>query len=129
MCYNTALTRVVDKHAPLMTKIITVVPDAHWFDAEYANLRKLRRKAEKKYRKSHLEANKKAYKCLRKQAVNVVFDKKQELVSDKLEQGSSKTLYAVVNELIDSKKEVVLPKSESNVLLANEFQLFFREKI
>ena len=59
----------------------------------------------------------------------MAFDKKKKLVSDKLEQGSSKTLYAVVNELIDSKKEVVLPKSESNVLLANEFQLFFREKI
>ena len=92
MCYNTALTRVVDKHAPLMTKMITVVPDAPWFDVEYANLRKLRRKAEKKYRKSHLEADKKAYKCLRKQAVNMAFDKKKKLVSDKLEQGSSKTL-------------------------------------
>ena len=34
-----------------------------------------------------------------------------------------------MNELIDSKKEMVLPKSESNVLLANKFQVFFREKI
>jgi hypothetical protein len=94
-----------------MTKMITVVPDAPWFDVEYANIRKLRRKAEKKFRKNHLVADKKAYKCLRKQTVNMVFDKKKKLVSDKLEQGSSKTLYAVVNELIDDKKEVVLPKA------------------
>ena len=127
--YNTSLAHVVDKHAPVLTKTITVVPDAPWFDAEYANLRKLRRKAEKKYRKSNLETDKKVYQCLRKQTVNLAFEKKKQLVSDKLQHGTSKTLYAVVNELIDSKKQVVLPKSESDVSLANKFQVFFREKI
>ena len=127
--YNAALAQVVDKHAPLLSKTISVVSDAPWFDAEYANLRKLRRKAEKKYRKSHLDADKKVYLALRKQSINLAFEKKKNLVSNKLEQGSSKTLYAVVNELIDKKKEAVLPKCESEDALANKFQVFFREKI
>ena len=109
--YNTALAEVVNKPAPIFSKTITVAPDAPWFDAEYSNLRKLRRKAENKFRKSHLDADKKVYQSLRKQAVNLAFDKKKQYVSTKLEQGSSKTLYAVVNELIDNKKQAVLPKA------------------
>ena len=127
--YNTALTNVVNKHAPILSKTITIVPDAPWFDAEYRNLRKLRRKAEKKFRKSQLDTDKKVYQSLRKQAVNLAFDKKKQFVSSKLEQGCSKTLYAVVNELIDNKKQAVLPKAESDASLANKFQIFFREKI
>ena len=127
--YNTALAEVVNKHAPILSKTITVVPDTPWFDAEYSNLRKLRRKAEKKFRKSHLDADKKVYQSLRKQAVNLAFDKKKQYVSTKLAQGSSKTLYAVVNELIDNKKHAALPKAESDASLANRFQTFFREKI
>ena len=68
------------------------------------------------------------YQTLQKQSVNLAFEKK-ELVSSKLQQDSSKTLYAVVNELIDNKKKAVLPNSESDALLANKFQVFFREKI
>ena len=72
--YNTALTEVVNKHAPILSKTITVVSDAPWFDAEYANLRKLRRKAEKRYRKSHLDADKKVYQFLRTQAVKLAYE-------------------------------------------------------
>ena len=54
---------------------------------------------------------------------------KEEFVTSKLEQGSSKSLFAVMNELVDSKRETVLPVSESGQLLANQFQTFFREKI
>ena len=127
--YNNALTDVVDKHAPLMTKTIKVVPTAPWFDTDYANLRKRRRKAEKKYRKSGLNSDKKVYLSLHKEAIDTAFNKKKTLVSRKLKEGSSKTLYAVVNELIDNKKEIVLPQSASDVELANEFQKFFKEKI
>ena len=66
---------------------------------------------------------------MRKKAVNLEFDKKKRYASTKLEQGSSKTLYAVVNELIDNKKQAVLPKAESDASLANKFQTFFKEKI
>jgi hypothetical protein len=61
--------------------------------------------------------------------VKLAFDKKKQYVSTKPAQGSSKTLYAVVNELIDNKKHAALPKAESDASLANRFQTFFREKI
>ena len=127
--YNTSLTQVVNKHAPIISKTISVASHAPWFDTEYVNLRKLRRKAEKRFRKSGLMADKRVYQCLRKQSVQLAFDKKKQFVTSQLKQSSSKTLYALMNELIDNKKETVLPKCDSNKSLANQFQTFFREKI
>ena len=46
------ITRVADLHAHLKTKQIKVVPNAPWFDFEYRQVRRLRRKAEKRYRKT-----------------------------------------------------------------------------
>ena len=119
--YNTVLSGLVEECAPLKTKKIELVPEAPWFDNEYAELRKIRRRAEKKYRKSRKEADKKVYLACRKETINTSFSKKKSYVSDKLKSGSSKTLYAVVNQLIDNnKKEVVLPKSSSEKELADK---------
>ena len=51
--YNTVMTTVIDKHAPVINKTIRIKPNAPWFDAEYAALRRQRRKAEKKFWKTH----------------------------------------------------------------------------
>ena len=42
---------------------------------------------------------------------------------------SSKELYRVVNKLLDNTKEVVLPKSSTDVDLANDFSKYFSEKV
>ena len=48
--YNSVLKDMVQDYAPMQTKTIKVVPKAPWFDTEYKELRKLRRKAEKRYK-------------------------------------------------------------------------------
>ena len=128
--YNATLTELVEKHAPVKTKVIKVVNEAPWFDVEYSNLRKLRRNAEKKYHKTHLEEDRMSYINLRKQTINLSFEKKKMYISNKLKNSnSSKALYTIVNELIDKKKQVVLPTNKSDEVLANKFQIFFIEKI
>ena len=69
--YNEVLNEIINEHAPVKTRRIKIVPNAPWFDAEYANLRKLRRKAEKQYQKSKLAADKERYVNLRKQTNKV----------------------------------------------------------
>ena len=114
----------------MKTRKLKIVPDAPWFDIEYANLRKLRRNAEKKFKRSGKESDKKLYCNLRKQTVQTSFNKKKSLVSNKLKQGNScKSLYSVVNRMIDNKKEAVLPKCTSDSELADRFQTYFKEKI
>ena len=128
--YNSTLSNIVSKYASWKTRKIKVVPDAPWFDADYANLRKLRRNAENKYRRSGLESDKRLYITLRKQTIRSSVDKKKAFVAEKLKQGNStKSLYYVVNQMIDRKKELVLPTAESDKDLANSFQTYFKEKI
>ena len=75
--YNSSLSKVVNKHAPVLTKTISITSHAPWFDAEYVSLRKSRRKAERRYRKSRLDIDKKAYQFLRKEAVKLAYKKKK----------------------------------------------------
>ena len=128
--YNSALTQLVKDHTCMKTRKMKIVPDAPWFDADYANLRKLRRTAEKKYKRTGAVEDKKVYTALRKQTTQSAFDKKKAFVTNKLALGNScKQLYSVVNRLIDNKKEVVLPKATSEKELADRFQSYFKEEI
>ena len=107
--YNTALRQLVDEVAPVKSKVIKLVPNAPWFDEEYANIRKLRRKAEKRYRRTGLERHRVEYMVLKKDAIRSAFEKKKSFISRRLEEDSGKSLFKIVNELTDSKKETVLP--------------------
>ena len=128
--YNKKMSSLVDLHAPMKTKTIKIVPKAPWFDVEYKNLRKKRRKAEKKYHKSFSEQDKQVYIDLRKQTTDLAYSKKHAYFSDKIKECStSKALFSCVNQLVDNTKCSVLPSHESPVELATKFNSFFKEKI
>ena len=127
--YNEIVSNIWDKHAPIRQKRIRVVASAPWFDSEYKNLRKKRRKAEKKYRRSKSQNDKQLYIQLKKQTLEVARSKKRSYISDRLKDGSSKSLHSVVNTLMDNKSERVLPNADSDEHLAEKFLQFFSEKI
>ena len=127
--YNQVLSELLDEHAPMKSRIIKTVPNAPWFDSEYANLRKQRRKAEKQYKKTKLAADKENYKNIRKQTTESAYKKKCKHYGDKLEGANNKILYSTINKLLDNEKEVILPDAKSNAELANSFLIYFTEKI
>jgi len=128
--YNNVMNSVIDKHAPIMTKTIRLVPHAPWFDAEYADLRRKRRKAEKHFRKTGSQSDEAEYNKLRTQTTSLAQRKKKSYINDKLTSNiSSKNLYAVVNNLLDNNQELALPSSTSDIALANDFKTYFSEKV
>ena len=101
--YNNAMTTVLNKHAPVITKTIRIVPHAPWFDAEYADLRRKRRKAERRFRKTGNEEHENEYNKLRNQTTLLAQSKKKSYINDKLSSNnSSKNMYAVVNKSLDN---------------------------
>ena len=128
--YNTHLNKLVDKHAPKKTAEIRIVKSSPWFDEEYAKLRKERRKAEKKYKRSKSESDKKAYILLQKQTTEMAKAKKKSYITDKLDKNSSlKDMYSIVKSLLDKQKMTILPDSKSPKELAEDFKAFFSDKI
>ena len=128
--YNDNLKSLLDSYAPLKTKSVKIVPHAPWFDLEYRELRKRRRKAERKYMKTRSSSDKKEFSTLRKMTTNLAFRKKREFFSDKIQNcSSSKALFSCVNRLMDNTKSDALPTHESPAELASKFNKFFKEKI
>ena len=67
--------------------------------------------------------------ALRKRTTEIAKEKKLSYVATKVEQGSIKTLYSIVNELTDKTKERVLPTAVNNKKLADDFLQYFKQKI
>ena len=129
--YNTKLANLMDKHAPKTTREVKIVESAPWFDSEYRELRKQQRKAEKKYKRTDEPCDKETFKDLRKETTTLALRKKQQNYTSQINEAKNKpkALFKVVNSLMDSKQESVLPTANSDTELANKFQLFFKDKI
>ena len=115
--YDRELSAVLNKHAPVVTKRVKIVENAPWFDDEYRQLRKRRRNAEKKFKRTNNLDDKNDFIELRKETTIMACRKKKHYYSSKIEEAISKPkcLYGVVNKLLDAKKESVLPTAESDL--------------
>ena len=129
--YNTEMATLLDKHAPKVTKKVKIVDSAPWFDAEYRDLRKTRRKAEKKFKRTGNHEDKEAFKNLRKQTTSQALSKKKQYFTSKVNEAKNKpkALFKVVNKLLDVTQDLNLPTANSDKELANKFLGYFKEKI
>ena len=126
-----AIGDVLDNHAPVLTKTITHVHTAPWFDAEYKEQRKLRRKAERIWKKSQLPKDRQLFEEIRAETTTLAKLKKQQYYRNKImnKEGDVRAIYNIVNKEMDRKQKTPLPDSENIVSLAAEFNKFFVEKI
>ena len=108
--YNKILQEIGDKYAPPRSKEIRIKPRAPWFDSEYKTLRRERRKAERRFRKTKSIEDKEEFVRLRKETTNLAKRKKCSSISQKIDEGSSRSLYQVVNNLTDTKSSVLNPR-------------------
>jgi hypothetical protein len=129
--YNSELSALVQELTPTVTKKVKLVDEARWFDTEYKNLRRERRKAERKAKKSQNQADIDAFKQLRKTTTMMAKDKKQQHYITEIQNAKNKPkkLFKVVNTLMDREQTNVLPTSTSDKQLANDFQQYFKDKI
>ena len=52
-CYNSTLTDILEKHAPLKEKVVRLQPHAPWYNNEIQKAKRERRKWERKYKKKY----------------------------------------------------------------------------
>ena len=60
--YVSALNNLVDKHAPLLQRTITVRPHARWYNEQLRDAKHVRRQLEQKWRHSKTESDHEAYR-------------------------------------------------------------------
>ena len=123
--------KLLDEHAPIMTKTISIVEKSPWFDGEYKKCRIARRKAERIWKKSRSASDYISYKKLSVCCTQLADKKKKEDFSKMIAkaQGNPKTLYQFVNKELDRSQTKMLPEHTNISELTTKFNNFFVDKV
>ncbi|KAL5260539.1 hypothetical protein ACHWQZ_G010621, partial [Mnemiopsis leidyi] len=126
-------SELLDEHAPLVSKRVSVIDTAPWFDNEYRDYRKLRRKAEGKAHKLNATAEDKAlYRDISTECSNLADLKKKEYFKSMINNSKDnpRTLWQTVNKSLDRKQSNPLPDyTEDLSKLASDFNTYLTDKI
>ena len=127
--FNAVLQDLLDKHAPLVEKTVTVRHNTPWYNDELRSAKQEKRRAERKYMKSQLEVHKQIYadKCLHYKTM--LESAKENHHRKQIQESSTKELFRAVKNLCNPSSEPVLPDCTSQKQLAEKFATFFDEKI
>ena len=129
--FSHASMSLLDEYAPIIKKKVAVVDSAPWFDSEYRNLRKRRRKAESKWKSTKSQEDKIVYKEICSETTALALTKKKEYFSKVItnSNGNARTLYSMVDKELDRKQSKILPDTEDIAELTTKFNEFFVDKI
>lgn len=128
--YSRDLSRLVDKHAPLRSRVLRIRPHAPWFTEEIAQAKVKRRQYEALWRKSGLTVHREMFKTQRQTVQDLIKASKREYFSQLVTNAPSpKALFGVIDKLLHRKRPTPLPEHQSATDLANRFSTFFHTKI
>ena len=100
--YNEVLQNNVDKHAPWKTRVVTIRPEAPWYNSSLAEEKRLKRKYERKYNKSKLVVDRELYCHQLDEYNNLLNTTKQDYFKNKIESATStKERFKVCNNLLN----------------------------
>ena len=128
--YNTELSKIMEKHAPEKTKIITLRPEQKWMSEDLKNLKRKVRSIERKYKTNNKPEVKQEYKTQKLEYKKLLQKTKKEYINEKFMKCGSNTkkLYKTLNQIIGKNKEVTLPPGK-DMDCANNLLNYFMDKI
>ena len=127
--YNEILCSLLNKHAPLRSREIILRPHAPWFSDELRELKREKRRLERKYVNTNLTVHKEMYQMICTEYTKHIEAAKTEYFRKKVEDASHDQLFKFVDKFLNVKKAPILPKHESSKELAERFSEHFQMKI
>ena len=127
--YNSVLTRLLDIHAPLVTRSITLRPNAPWFNDGHRESKRLKRRYERRWRKTGLEVDKIAFYDQCRACRSDLEKAKTDYHRTQISQCDNKRLFRMVDQMTTVKRDAAMPSHTSDSELANHFASFFDDKI
>ena len=129
--YEKTLNEILDNHAPIKERTITLRPSAAWYNDNIDIAKKHRRKLERRWRASRLNIDRQLYSEQSKIVNNMIKDSKTSYYSSIIAENSSnqKVLFNTVDKLLYRKSEKRYPTETMPIQLVNNFANFFHDKI
>ena len=105
--YNTTLSKVIDCHAPLKTKTVNVRPAVPWYNDEIKVAKRLRRKAERTWRRTRSVSDLNIFKSHRNRMTYLMNQARQAFYTNFIDENSTghKRLFRATKQLLAKKKE------------------------
>ena len=130
--YNSRLLSLLDKHAPVTSKTLSVNPRVPWFSPTINNLKRERRKAERAWRSDMLNpVSWSKFQAARNRYRYSLFAARCSFISDVIIEvkGDQKKLYSIIKSLTAVNSDMPLPHHTSIQQLTGDFGQFFIKKI
>ena len=127
--YNDVLGQLIDKHAPVRSRTVTLRPHMPWFSENLRFLKRQRRQAERRYVASGLEVHRQMYADQCRLYTDALNTAKQNYYRDMITDSDQTQLFRVIDGLFKVKFTPPLPSHDCPQLLAEEFADFFTRKI
>ena len=130
--YNSTITGLIDKHAPLITRVITIRQRTPWFSEELSEAKRQLRRAERRWRQTRLTVHRDMFTSLRDTYRRELITTKSVYFCDKIEESTRnmKSMYRVANTLMGRKLLRTLPEHHcSDEVMADRFLEHFTDKI
>ena len=128
--YETTLSDILEKHAPLKKCIITIRPFNGWYTQEITEAKKFRRRLERRWRSSRLEIDRQLFTSQRDVVWKMIKEAKAVYFENKISSCENpRELYKVINTLLHQRFKPKLPVHDSDHELAVKFSGYFDAKI
>jgi len=128
--YNSGLTSVMAKHAPLITKQVRLRNNTPWYNTDIREAKRIRRQAERKWRKSRLVVDLQLVREARMNVNKTVSLAKSAYYNNQFEEASDlKEKYKISNRLMHKHNVNAQPDQTSDTPLTELFADFFIKKI
>ena len=130
-CYNSTLTNLLDKHAPLITKTVQSPKSNPWFSPGLKALKRIRRNLERRWKSLPSAANLSALRTASNAYRNSILSAKKLYHSQLITANSSnpRQLWKTINTLLHRSALPSLPNLTSVSSIAQQFTTFFADKV
>ena len=127
LVWDKSMLDILDKHAPIQIKNITVRPNTAWFTEEISQKKGERRRAEAKWRRTRLTIDKDLFRAAKTAIIKAITLAKSTYVRETIatNKGNSNDLWEIVNGLTKSATSTsTLPELSPKNVLAERFNVF-----
>ena len=102
------LRSLLDRHAPIKQRVVTVHPSAPWYSTEIAQNKRIRRKLERKCRSTQLPSDRKLFMCVHQCSVvnNLIDSVKSSYYTTVISDfsGDQRMLFKTVNTILQKQR-------------------------
>ena len=129
--YNTALSSLLDFHAPLKTDYVTSRILQPWMSEEILFVKREKRKSERIWRKTKLTVCLEIFRALCLNLKTLIYDAKEKCYKKQISDcgGFQKQLFGIVNSYLCRGRQVVYPQHTDSFTIVFLFDNYFITKI